>query len=291
MTQSRISSRVRSRTLAVTLTLGLALLATAKADGQYWNTYYGGLYPGYAGIYPAYTGITPAYTGITPAYTGITPAYTGLPGFGTYGFYDPYAWYEDAAYNDSLALASYGMAGARFDLANASAASNSTAYAMIKQAAQAEASWQRSLSGNATSSPRYSVRAGRNSSMREHSPQTLITSTSRDGDVLWPVTSPNAGDLFEKRQEASRAIKAVVRDYRSRGIAPVDEVVSALRALHGYVDPAVATLRKERPGDVNAFIDFAEGLDSGLRSLTPEAQPGSAEAPKGEASKPEAPKR
>lgn len=293
MTQPRSSSRVRPRALAVMLGFGLALLAIPTAKAQYWFGYqYGGIYPGYAGIFPAYTGIYPAYTGITPAYTGITPAYTGLPGFGVYdyGFYDPYAWYNDWAVADTLGLASAGMASARYDLESASSASVASANYLMNKAAQQEMLWQRSLSGNATPIPRYGVRSGRSSSSGRPNPQNLVTQTSREGDVLWPVSSPSQGDLFEKRRDADQAIKAVVRDYRSKGVAPVDEVVAAIRALHAYVDPAVASLRKERPQDLESFLGFAEGLHSGLRGLAPQP-PKPDEGPASGAPKAETPKR
>ncbi len=275
MIPSRSSNRVRCRAIA-TWMLGLFLLTSGRVDAQYYGgtTYYGGA--GYlqwplvqfpAVQFPLVQ--FPAYMGIANNY------YYGYP----YGYYNPYAYWENWAAADTYRMAKYGMASARYNTMAESAATTAMANALLNREAFEEMGWR---GGGTGYTGRYNVHTGRAAGATASRPEAnrsrLLELTSRDGDVLWPISAPVKGDLFNRRREASRAIKDVLQQYRAKGNVPVDGVVHALQALYAYASPAAERMRDSRSADTEPFLSFIADLDSGLRALSSEPIPADAGA-------------
>lgn len=270
--------RARPAALAA---LGLVLLA-CPAPGlraQYYGgtTYYGGV--GYVNWplvqFPAVEFPLVQFPLVQfPAYMGITNYFDG------YAYGNPYTGWDYGAAADSYRLSKYAMSSARYTTDAAALATASAANGLIDQQAWQEMAWR-----NASAAPpptgRYAVRTGRAapSGARESGRTRLLQLTSRDGDVLWPLTAPARGELREKRRAANEAIKAAVRQARAPGGAHVDTVVEALRALHAYAEPAADALRRDAPDQLGPFLDFLTDLDSGLRALSSDPLPDDAKAP------------
>jgi hypothetical protein len=200
---------------------------------------------------------------------------------------NPYAyWQAEAAWNNQM-IANAGLAQGMFNVQSMSASTNADANFMLGSAMmQLQALNDPSRYVGPTM--RYNIRTARHGGTRVASGPRLNDLVSRSGDVLWPSFAPNTGYLADKRTAASQAIREVMGEVRRSGRASVDRLSSALNSLYGYAEPSIEELRKNDPANVQAFTNFAQDLDSGLRRLVGNREidaprignPGAGDAPK-----------
>jgi hypothetical protein len=190
-----------------------------------------------------------------------------------YGYGSPYynpnpdAYWNSWAAADTYGAAKYAMTSARFNVATASMATNAAASNLIARDEYAMMLQRRAAAMRGSPSDRYSVQTGSSTFVPGQSGSRKLSEvTSNEGDVLWPLFAP-AGDLFDRRQAAGQAIRSLVQAFKKDGKLPVEDVVSALKALHAYATPAAESLRKSQPDQVPSFVDFIASLDQGARAL------------------------
>jgi hypothetical protein len=203
------------------------------------------------------------------------------PGFGYFDGYNPYWYFEAVAQADFLAMADAGLSEATFNVQSMKAGTISDANSMIADRLAMLAYLDQA--GSSNHGDRYDIHTGRRWSMGRPSSVRLVDLTSNMGDVRWPLSAPNDAYLRDKRAAANTSIRVAVRDFRSAGSTSVEKVMKALNDLQSYASPAVDTLRRESPPEVNGFIDFVRNLDQGLRGLVGETNVQTIPKPKLEA--------
>jgi hypothetical protein len=196
-------------------------------------------------------------------YPIVWPYYGGIP---VAGFYDnPYYWWQQWAYADTLAMAQDGLGQAAFNVASMEADSASSARSLVASNMLALAA--ASAPPESATAGLYNINTGRARFGGGSGGARLVDMTSRDGNVLWPLFAPTAGDLLDRREAANAAIRDVMGQLRGSGRVAMDPLNKALGALQGYAEPALDHLRREDPRNVSAFSIFVRDLDRGLRGL------------------------
>lgn len=263
--ESRALRHARAGGRMTAAVLGLLLIGV-PARGQLYGPYtpnpiWGGGYPGTVAGWPqvnfgTYHGWADPYVGWATPYVGWTPWYS-----------NPLADYQAAAAYDAQLASNYALAQGGYNLSSMQASTYSDASSLVGNDVKSiyYANHPEMLANHGE---RFNIRTTRAWSAGKVSGTRLVDLTSREGDVLWPLSAPTDGDLVEKRKAASEAIKRAIVEFRGGGgRVSIDAVSSALRALVAYADPAVEQLRKSNPGEVHGFIDFTRSLDRGLRLL------------------------
>lgn len=267
MPPARAMGLSRGRACTIGVVILWALLGAAsgpKARAQLYGAYapnpiwgWGGGYPSAVGAvywpqvnFGTFYGWDTPNVGWWPPFTGWTPPYGG--GLTNYGV---------AAALDSFAMTP------SYDVASMTASTSAAASDMLQRDMKA-IYYANHPELRANHGDRYNVHSTRAWSRGRAGGARLVDVTSRDGDVLWPLSAPTDGDLNDKRAAASEAIKNSIHEFRTGGgKVSVKTVSAALDRLNGYSEPAIEHLRKSNPAEVHTFIDFVRALDRGLRLL------------------------
>jgi hypothetical protein len=193
-----------------------------------------------------------------------------------YWYNNPYAYWDTLAAADMYRASKFAMAGARYNVAANSMATNNVAANLVNQGEYRMMLQRRAASAGKRAGARFDVASGRPTlgGGGRAGTSRLVDITTKEGDVLWPLTAPAGGDLYEKRRAAGQAVRAVVQTFQKDGQVPVGDVIDALKAVLAYTEPASEFLRKNRPDDAAAFGDFVASLDRGLRLLASGPIPG-----------------
>jgi hypothetical protein len=184
-----------------------------------------------------------------------------------YWYNNPYAYWDTMAAADTYRAAKYAMNSARYNVEANSMATNAVAANLINRGEYLAMLQRRADSSGKAAGARYDVATGRAQLGGGAGTLRLVDITTKDGDVLWPLTAPVGGDLFEKRRAANQSVKGLVQTFKKEGKVPVEDVVHALQTLLAYTAPASEALRKDRPEDADACGNFVSSLDRGIRLL------------------------